>query len=194
VDKQLVVPLPSGISRLRVCATRSTLLIFVLVPTSAHAWRTPLYGGSAAPVVSNGVVFVGTRDGLIEAFAAASGSRLWSFRTGEGLPPGGITIMVSKQSKRQWPLFQPGGPLAEILRSPQRSPVPKSDLAPNVPSPLPSSTETVLDSLFATTRSGRPSLFSSPIATDCGPPPVPKSVFTPNVPSPLPSNTETVLE
>src|SRR5213593_1265476 len=53
-------------------------------------------------------------------------------------------------------------------------PVAKSLLGPNVPSPFPSSTETVLEELFATTRSGLPSPFRSPIATELGYVPVPE--------------------
>src|SRR2546428_12063650 len=37
-----------------------------------------------------------------------------------------------------------------------------------VPSPLPSSTDTVLDPLLVTTRSGRPSRLKSPTAMDVG--------------------------
>ena len=49
------------------------------------------------------------------------------------------------------------------------------------PSPLPSSTDTVLELEFATARSGFPSPFRSPIATETGLLPVAKSVFAPNL-------------
>src|SRR5439155_5939236 len=65
--------------------------------------------------------------------------------------------------------------------------------APKLPSPLPSTTETVFELPLATARSGLPSPFRSPIATELGPLPVPKSVFAPKLPSPLPSSAETVL-
>src|SRR5258705_537712 len=73
-------------------------------------------------------------------------------------------------------------------------PVTKSLLTPRVPSPFPSSTDTVLEPEFVTARSGFPSAFMSPIATKIGSSPVPKSVFGPKVPSPRPSNTDTVPE
>ena len=57
-----------------------------------------------------------------------------------------------------------------------------------------SSTETVLEPLFATARSNLPSPLRSPIATEEGPLPVPKSAFGPNDPSPAPSRTETAYE
>ena len=53
-------------------------------------------------------------------------------------------------------------------------PATKSVLAPKVPSPLPSSTETVLVSKFAVARSGLPSPFRSPTATPLLSPPVSK--------------------
>src|SRR5204863_392061 len=57
-----------------------------------------------------------------------------------------------------------------------------------------SSTETVLEPLFATARSNLPSPLRSPIATEEGPLPVPKSAFGPNDPSPASSRTETAYE
>ena len=88
------------------------------------------------------------------------------------------------------------------LPSPSRSPtaiakgelaVAKSVRAANVPSPIPSSTETVLESGFATARSRCPSRFMSPIATDMGPLPAAYSAFAPNSPWPVPRSTDTVL-
>ena len=67
----------------------------------------------------------------------------------------------------------------------------KSVCVPKPPLPFPSSTETVLEALFAVARSGLPSPFRSPIATDQGWLPVPKSACTPKVPSPFPISTET---
>src|ERR1051325_3231317 len=59
--------------------------------------------------------------------------------------------------------------------------------------PVLTSTEIVFEPPFATTRSGRPSPFKSPGATENGESPVPQSVFGPNLPAPVPSNTETVF-
>src|SRR5436309_14604076 len=61
-----------------------------------------------------------------------------------------------------------------------------------VPSPLPSSTDTVLDPLLVTTRSGRPSRLKSPTAMDVGVA-VATAGAARKVPSPLPSSTEVVL-
>src|SRR5260370_749702 len=63
-----------------------------------------------------------------------------------------------------------------------------------VPSPLPSSTETVLSLLLATTKSGLPSPLKSPTASEVGALPTRKLSGAPKVPSPLPSSTETLLE
>src|SRR6059058_2590684 len=63
-----------------------------------------------------------------------------------------------------------------------------------VPSPLPSSTETVLKPRLATTRSSLPSAFKSPSATEEAPLPAPKVSGARKVPSPFPSSTETVAD
>ena len=63
-----------------------------------------------------------------------------------------------------------------------------------MPSPAPSSTDTVFDPLFATARSMAPSALKSPTARADGLVPVTESVFELNVPSPAPRNTETVFE
>ena len=59
---------------------------------------------------------------------------------------------------------------------------------------LPSITETVLERLLATTRSGAPSPLTSPTATEAGVSPVPKFSADRNVPSPLPGSTVTTVE
>ena len=48
------------------------------------------------------------------------------------------------------------------------SPTAKSVCAPNVPSPFPSSTDTVFEPMFVTARSGLPSRFRSATATAQG--------------------------
>src|SRR5207253_762750 len=62
------------------------------------------------------------------------------------------------------------------------------------PSPLPSSTETVLDPRLATARSSLPSPLKSPTATENGLVPTARSGRAANVPSPWPRSTETVPE
>ena len=71
-------------------------------------------------------------------------------------------------------------------------PTAKVVCAPNVPSPLPSSTDTLLLKRFAVTRSARPSPLTSAVVTAHGPLPTAKVVCAPNVPLPLPSSTDTV--
>src|SRR4051794_10324072 len=56
------------------------------------------------------------------------------------------------------------------------------------------STDTLLDSSLVTARSGRPSPFRSPTATDVGLEPTAKSVFGHRLPVPSPNSTETVFE
>src|SRR5207249_3705447 len=62
-----------------------------------------------------------------------------------------------------------------------------------VPSPLPSSTDTVLDPLLVTTRSGRPSRLKSPTAMDVGVA-VATAGAARKVPSPLKSPRATLIE
>ena len=62
-----------------------------------------------------------------------------------------------------------------------------------VPSPLPSSTLTLLLPKLAVTMSGLPSPLTSPTATEAGAVPAVKLVAAPKVPSPLPSSTLTLL-
>ena len=75
-------------------ASVAALALLPFLPTPARAWKVPLRGGEASPVVSNGTLYVGTQDGLVLAFDAASGSPLWLFQTGEGLPAGGQSLFV----------------------------------------------------------------------------------------------------
>ena len=89
---------------------------------------------------------------------------------------------------------RPSALRSTIANEKEPLPMSMSVLLPNVPSPFPSSTETVFEPQFAVARSGRPSALRSATATNRGWSPVSKSLLVPNVPSPFPSRTETVLE
>ena len=75
------------------------------------------------------------------------------------------------------------------------TPMSKSVLAANVPSPLPSSTDTVVNEkfAFAVARSLLPSPFRSRTTREMGSPAVPKIPLGRKVPSPLPRSTATAL-
>jgi len=109
-------------SRVAAIASVAAVALLPFGPTIAMAWKVGLCGGMASPVVSNGTVFVGTRDGLVLAFAAASGSPLWSFQTGEGLPSGGQTIFVgasgSEREQLQSAMALKRSGRAEIVSTP----------------------------------------------------------------------------
>src|SRR5262249_33108650 len=64
----------------------------------------------------------------------------------------------------------------------------------NVPLPLPSSTDTLAEPEFATTKSRIPSPLKSATATETGLVPTGKFSAVLNVPSPLPSSTDTLAE
>src|SRR5262249_49356905 len=68
----------------------------------------------------------------------------------------------------------------------------KSVLGAKLPLPLPSRTEIEPgETKLAVTRSGLPSAFRSPMATEYGPGPVAKSVLDGKLPVPFPRSTET---
>jgi hypothetical protein len=73
------------------------------------------------------------------------------------------------------------------------SPTAKFSGGPNVPSPLPGSTLTLLLLPLTTMMSGMPSPVTSATIVSCGPLPAGKVFSGPNVPLPLPSSTLTVL-
>ena len=73
----------------------------------------------------------------------------------------------------------PSSSRSPIATDKGRRPVAKSWRVWKVPSPLPSSTLTVLEEKFATARSGVPSPLRSPIATEKGLMPVAKFWFCP---------------
>ena len=64
----------------------------------------------------------------------------------------------------------------------------------NVPSPLPSRTEVVVEAKFAVATSSRPSRLKSPLASAQGFGPAAKTRAAWKVPSPLPSSTATFAE
>src|SRR5439155_5819952 len=113
-------------------------------------------------------------------------------------------LLISTETLSELKLPTARSCLTSPLKSPTATeaglvPALKACAAWNVPSPLPSSTETVLGprmlkSKLATARSGCPSLLTSPTAMERGPVPVLKFRGAWNVPSPLPSSTETSLE
>lgn len=84
---------------LRIARTRQVLVLgaalaFLAGSSEAgHAWQSKLYGGSASPVLANGALYVGTADGALVALDASSGATLWTFPTGQGLPPGDVTVI-----------------------------------------------------------------------------------------------------
>src|SRR3989442_1594166 len=116
----------------------------------------------------------------------------------EELPPvtlDGLKVRESRVAAWLAGLFISTGTLLES-KSPTATdaglwPAPKVSAARKVPSPLPSSTETMLEPKLATARSGLLSPLKSPTATEKGPLPTPKVCAAPKVPSPLPSSTET---
>lgn len=57
-----------------------------------YGWSLSLAGyiGSAVPVLHNSTIFFGTHDSIFHAVDAAAGKHLWTFKTGTGLPGGGV--------------------------------------------------------------------------------------------------------
>src|SRR5258708_19102448 len=86
--------------------------------------------------------------------------------------------------------------LPSQLKSPtatdrELDPAPKSTAGPKVPSPLPSSTETLFEPTLATAKSSSPSPLKSPTTTETRLDPAPKFTAAPKQPSPLPTRTQT---
>ena len=66
--------------------------------TGSELWVFPLLIGSAAPVVANGIVYVGTN--FIYALDAATGAKLWSFDTvwGDSTPIASNGIVYARRT------------------------------------------------------------------------------------------------
>jgi len=72
----------------------------------AGGWRIPFEGSASRPVLSGGVLYVGSEDGAIYALDAKSGGIKWRFQTGEGLVSGTEIITV-----------RPGAGLLEMIEA-----------------------------------------------------------------------------
>src|SRR4029077_9973861 len=58
-------------------------------------WQLKVQAGLARPVASDGVLFLGCRDGALVALDPSSGRQRWSFQTGIGLPVEGAPAIVT---------------------------------------------------------------------------------------------------
>jgi len=58
-------------------------------------WKVPLDLYGSAPVISDGVLYLGSRDGAVYALESNTGERKWRFQTGENLPPANQVITVT---------------------------------------------------------------------------------------------------
>ena len=53
--------------------------------TERSRWKVKFDGSASSPVIVDGVLYVGSRDGSVYAFDPSSGETKWRFQTGEGL-------------------------------------------------------------------------------------------------------------
>jgi polyvinyl alcohol dehydrogenase (cytochrome) len=59
------------------------------------AWTAPVNGAvSATPVIAEGVVVVGSYDGVVRAFNPDSGDAVWSYETGAAVPEPNLQIAI----------------------------------------------------------------------------------------------------
>ncbi len=64
-------------------------------PADARAgWKVKFEGSESIPVISEHVLYVGSLDGKLYTFNAASGQELWTISTGEGLTSGPEIVSV----------------------------------------------------------------------------------------------------
>jgi outer membrane protein assembly factor BamB len=61
-------------------------------------WKVPLDLYGSAPVISDGVLYLGSRDGAVYALESNTGERKWRFQTGENLPPANQVITVTPET------------------------------------------------------------------------------------------------
>lgn len=77
-------------------------LALFLVATAAAAgtarvrWKVDFDGSTSAPVLAEGVAYVGSFDGAVYAFDAATGRQIWKFQTGERLTSGPEMIQAPR--------------------------------------------------------------------------------------------------
>jgi outer membrane protein assembly factor BamB len=71
-----------------------------------EVWKVPFDGSPSTPVLSGGVLYVGSKDGAVYALDPKSGAIKWRFQTGEGLVSGTEIITV-----------RPGAGLVEMIEA-----------------------------------------------------------------------------
>lgn len=100
---------------MKVTYKNHALLVFLLVGLAACAtsrqidgissgdeihtsWEIPFTGSESEPIVRNGIIYIGSFDGVVHAIDAKSGKHIWQFQTGTGLTSGPEIITAPSNS------------------------------------------------------------------------------------------------